>query len=521
MSYLLSSLQGSVTVGGHIFRVIQAVMLYTALLFSALYQVCCQFVSAVIDLEWMLLMESIGSMVTVLWGHFASGVLVMYQAAAYVMGITVNVFIQLLSLLYTAISSVAVHTAILFNTIYQVCCRLISVVIGLEWMLMVKSVGSMVTVLWGYFSSGVLVMYQAAAYVASIVGAVLIQLAKVSFTLVSAIATAVFNVVGAMCSNLLYICHLLVNGLGLVLQSAWKNAYPLCLLLLGALAVIVLYNLAITCVVKVMVWRARKQRELQRGGGGGRGDREPARRRIPPPPPAPPAPPAENVQVRRPAPHLGRLEARVRAARVRMRQTDGGNVAQNPINRIAPRIRPRSRSPIHRDTAGVVPSEGRVRAVQAHRRQAGGNVAQNPLNRISPPRSPPPIHNNTAPSTQQVPQPRVTQQPCPNLSNYLSLSSKGKGGGLELDKKLPVTTTTTTNTTDGVGDDSMLIVQQLQEQLERERESKQCVVCMDRPRSMMMVPCKHFCACETCSSRLRKCPMCNRYFSRVEKIYDS
>ena len=74
--------------------------------------------------------------------------------------------------------------------------------------------------------------------------------------------------------------------------------------------------------------------------------------------------------------------------------------------------------------------------------------------------------------------------------------------------------------TNGVGGDAML-VRQLQELLEKERESNQCVVCMDRPRSMMMVPCKHFCVCETCSSKLRKCPLCNRHFSKVEKIYDS
>jgi hypothetical protein len=63
-------------------------------------------------------------------------------------------------------------------------------------------------------------------------------------------------------------------------------------------------------------------------------------------------------------------------------------------------------------------------------------------------------------------------------------------------------------------------LQELEAQLMREKESKQCVVCLDRPRMMMMRPCNHYCICEECSMNLSRCPICTKRFIRMEKIYN-
>ena len=64
-------------------------------------------------------------------------------------------------------------------------------------------------------------------------------------------------------------------------------------------------------------------------------------------------------------------------------------------------------------------------------------------------------------------------------------------------------------------------VRELEKQLERQMESKLCVVCMDAPRNMMIRPCNHYCICEKCGKRMKKCPVCVRAVSRIEKVYES
>ena len=42
-----------------------------------------------------------------------------------------------------------------------------------------------------------------------------------------------------------------------------------------------------------------------------------------------------------------------------------------------------------------------------------------------------------------------------------------------------------------------------------EEEGAECVVCMDREKSEVFVPCGHFCCCQLCIPLLKgKCPMC-------------
>jgi len=44
----------------------------------------------------------------------------------------------------------------------------------------------------------------------------------------------------------------------------------------------------------------------------------------------------------------------------------------------------------------------------------------------------------------------------------------------------------------------------------KSEEENFCVVCMERPKSMVFVPCGHLCACEKCAESLKQCPICRQ-----------
>ncbi len=55
---------------------------------------------------------------------------------------------------------------------------------------------------------------------------------------------------------------------------------------------------------------------------------------------------------------------------------------------------------------------------------------------------------------------------------------------------------------------------------------RDCVVCMSNPRSMLILPCKHYSVCEECSVKLQrhsygraKCPLCKTNIDSFEKFY--
>jgi len=62
-------------------------------------------------------------------------------------------------------------------------------------------------------------------------------------------------------------------------------------------------------------------------------------------------------------------------------------------------------------------------------------------------------------------------------------------------------------------------------QVQREREDKLCVVCVDKSKCVMMLPCRHLCVCERCWSQLeradinRTCPLCRKPVQEVIKAY--
>ena len=50
--------------------------------------------------------------------------------------------------------------------------------------------------------------------------------------------------------------------------------------------------------------------------------------------------------------------------------------------------------------------------------------------------------------------------------------------------------------------------------------SGQCIVCEDRAPTCAFQPCGHICACESCSSLLKTCPMCRTKISQKFQLGD-
>jgi len=65
----------------------------------------------------------------------------------------------------------------------------------------------------------------------------------------------------------------------------------------------------------------------------------------------------------------------------------------------------------------------------------------------------------------------------------------------------------------------------LLQQLEREREDKLCVICLNRNKNIVLQPCLHFCMCEVCMETLSAenyppiCPICRVYVINNLKVY--
>jgi len=62
------------------------------------------------------------------------------------------------------------------------------------------------------------------------------------------------------------------------------------------------------------------------------------------------------------------------------------------------------------------------------------------------------------------------------------------------------------------------------EQVEREREDKLCVICQDREKCIMILPCRHLCVCQDCQRPLLQqqpvtCPICRRAVRQTIKAY--
>lgn len=66
-------------------------------------------------------------------------------------------------------------------------------------------------------------------------------------------------------------------------------------------------------------------------------------------------------------------------------------------------------------------------------------------------------------------------------------------------------------------------IEQLQKELLAEREKHTCIICFDRPRSIIIHPCRHMCICVECSTNwytnLQRCPLCRQTIYDVYSVY--
>jgi hypothetical protein len=49
--------------------------------------------------------------------------------------------------------------------------------------------------------------------------------------------------------------------------------------------------------------------------------------------------------------------------------------------------------------------------------------------------------------------------------------------------------------------------------------SIECVVCMDRPGLLVIVPCMHMCVCGACSRHLNRCPICRGSIDKISQVH--
>lgn len=64
---------------------------------------------------------------------------------------------------------------------------------------------------------------------------------------------------------------------------------------------------------------------------------------------------------------------------------------------------------------------------------------------------------------------------------------------------------------------------QLYRELEQEREDRLCVVCQDRPKRVILLPCRHLCLCDACRSAIitrdNSCPVCRRPILQTLRVF--
>lgn len=46
-----------------------------------------------------------------------------------------------------------------------------------------------------------------------------------------------------------------------------------------------------------------------------------------------------------------------------------------------------------------------------------------------------------------------------------------------------------------------------------------CVVCLEAPREILLLPCRHVCCCKACADRLERCPMCRAEKTAFTKVF--
>jgi len=58
-------------------------------------------------------------------------------------------------------------------------------------------------------------------------------------------------------------------------------------------------------------------------------------------------------------------------------------------------------------------------------------------------------------------------------------------------------------------------------QLQKIQQESKCIICMDQPKSVDLIPCGHACLCVSCAANIEKCPICRSQISYRHKIFNN
>ena len=57
----------------------------------------------------------------------------------------------------------------------------------------------------------------------------------------------------------------------------------------------------------------------------------------------------------------------------------------------------------------------------------------------------------------------------------------------------------------------------------KEKRDAECVVCLDKPKDHLIMPCMHMCLCEECAQDFgdpkASCPICGKKVKKVARIF--
>jgi len=52
-----------------------------------------------------------------------------------------------------------------------------------------------------------------------------------------------------------------------------------------------------------------------------------------------------------------------------------------------------------------------------------------------------------------------------------------------------------------------------------EEQERNCVVCLEKERKVLLLPCKHVCLCESCSVNVDVCPLCRAIINSKTTVF--
>ena len=61
----------------------------------------------------------------------------------------------------------------------------------------------------------------------------------------------------------------------------------------------------------------------------------------------------------------------------------------------------------------------------------------------------------------------------------------------------------------------------LRDQVDLQKEQRLCVICQEKEKSVVLLPCRHMCSCDNCSdgSKIQCCPLCRHPIAHKISVY--